>query len=220
MPSSSLQQFIWNLEDVERLQQAHDELNPDGRGRRALGHITRSGLVMLCAAWELYFEDLIKESADLIVTECQDPKSLPVSIKKKIVKEANAGKDELSALSLCNDGWGDVLKSAAEREVARLNTPKSEQLGVLAQHYLGVENISEAWSIGPDGINQIVSARGDVAHRGRNAEYIPIGDLDWYKNRIHYTVIETDDFVSCHIKDVLDLRRKPWRARRLPDFDL
>lgn len=82
MPSSSLQQFIWNLEDVERLQQAHNELNPDGRGRRALGHITRSGLVMLCAAWELYFEDLIKESAALIVTECQDPNSLPVSIKK------------------------------------------------------------------------------------------------------------------------------------------
>lgn len=220
MPSSALQQFIWNLEDVERLQQAHDDLNPDGRGRRALGHITRSGLVMLCAAWELYFEDMIKEATDVIVECCDDPNGLPVSIKKKLVKKATAGKDELSALALCNDGWGGVLKTASEREVERLNTPKSEQLGVLAQHYLGIQNISEAWSIGPDGVNEIVSARGDVAHRGRNAEYIPIGTLNWYKNRIHYTVIETDDFVSCHLKEILSLRRKPWRARRLPDVDL
>lgn len=220
MPSNSIRQFDWNLEDVSRLEQAHNDLSPDGRGRRALGHITRSGLVMLCAAWELYFEDLIKESVDTIVANCLDPHQLPVSVRKKLAKVAIAPSDDLSVLSLCNDGWGEVLKTAAEREVARLNTPKSEQVGILARHYLGIENISTAWSIGADGINEIVTARGDVAHRGRNAEYLPIGELQRYKNRIHYAVVETDDFVSCHLKNILGLRVKPWRARPLPDIDL
>lgn len=175
---------------------------------------------MLCAAWELYFEDLIKESVDMIVDRCQDPHNLPTTMRKKLAKEASAPPDELSVLSLCNDGWGEVLKEAAEREVARLNTPKSEQLGVLVRHYLGIENISTAWTIGADGINDIVTVRGDVAHRGRNADYLPIGTLESYKNRIHYSVVETDGYVSCHLKEILGLRTKPWRARSVPDVDL
>ena len=220
MPSSALYQFDWNLEDVQRLQTAHGELSPDGKGRRGLGHITRSGLVMLCAAWELYFEDLIKESVDVIVASTSDPHGLPKDVKKKLAKEANAGPDDLSVLALCNDGWGSVLKRAAEMEVARLNTPKSEQLGVLAQHYLGIDNISSAWSIGPDGLNEIVTERGNIAHRGRDAKYISIDTLDWYKNRIHYTVLETDDFVANHLKSISGLRKKPWRARSFPDAPL
>jgi hypothetical protein len=45
------------LTDVERIIVSHAQLNHKGLGRRGLGHITRSGILMLCAAWELYDVD-------------------------------------------------------------------------------------------------------------------------------------------------------------------
>jgi len=50
MPSTSFLKFETNmLTDVDRIISSHTQLNHDGRGRRGLGHITRSGVLMLCA---------------------------------------------------------------------------------------------------------------------------------------------------------------------------
>jgi hypothetical protein len=87
------------LQDVTRLEEAHQELNPGGQGRRALGHITRSALVMLCAAWELYIEDLIQEVVEIICENSESPDNLPADIKKKIVQ---GRLQELSATRLLN----------------------------------------------------------------------------------------------------------------------
>lgn len=220
MPSSAYQQLHWNLQDVSRLEDAHDALNPEGQGRRALGHITRSGLVMLCAGWELYFEDLVAESVEIITANCNNPAELPIDIRRSILKAANKPKHELSALALCGDGWKQIYKSAVSSEADKLNTPKSEQLGLLAKHYLGIENISTEWEIGADGVNEIVSARGEIAHRGRNAAYIPIWQLRQHKNRLLYTATETDNFVGEYLRDMLDLGTKPWRGKRLPEVEL
>lgn len=216
MPSSALQQFYWNLQDVTRLEEAHQELNPDGQGRRALGHITRSALVMLCAAWELYIEDLIQESARIICENSDSPDNLPVEIKKKIVQAIKSEKDELSILKLSGDGWKNIYLDSARKESEKLNTPKSEQVGILCKNFIGIENISASWTIGPDGINEIITKRGEVAHRGRDAEYITMASLQRFKNRVCYTAIENDNCISMHLKQVLALEKKPWRARQLP----
>lgn len=218
MPSTSLQAFDWNLGDVTRLEEAHEELNPDGQGRRALGHITRSALVMLCAAWELYFEDLIQEVVGVICDHTSDPAHLPVEVKKKIVQIAKADKDELGILHLAGDGWKKIYLDAAKRETQKLNTPKSEQLGILCKNFIGIENLSQEWTVGPDGINEIIVARGEIAHRGRDAKYITLNELLRYKNRIYFTALETDNFISNYLKEILDLRAKPWRNRALPNL--
>ncbi|MCF5263711.1 HEPN domain-containing protein [Pseudomonas syringae] len=215
MPSSALQQFDWNLLDVTRLEEAHQGLNPGGQGRRALGHITRSGLVMLCAAWELYIEDLIQEVVGIICENSASPDNLRVDIKKKIVQAIKSEKDELSVLKLSGEGWKVIYKDSARKESEKLNTPKSEQIGLLCKNFIGIENISTNWSIGPDGVNEIITRRGEVAHRGRDAEYITIASLQRFKNRLCYTAIENDNFISTYLKQTLDLRRKPWAARQL-----
>lgn len=216
MPSSALQQFDWNLQDVTRLEEAHQELNPDGQGRRALGHITRSALVMLCAAWELYIEDLIQEAVGIICENSDSPDNLPADIKKKIVQAIKSEKDELSILKLSGDGWKNIYIESARKESEKLNTPKSEQIGILCKNFIGIENISANWAIGPDGVNEIITKRGEVAHRGRDAEYITITSLQRFKNRLCYTAIETDNFISTYLKQTLGLGKKPWRARHLP----
>jgi hypothetical protein len=200
------------LQDVTRLEEAHQELNPGGQGRRALGHITRSALVMLCAAWELYIEDLIQEVVEIICENSESPDNLPADIKKKIVQAIKSEKDELAVLKLSGDGWKAIYTESARKEAKKLNTPKSEQIGILCKNFIGVENISANWAIGPDGVNEIISKRGEVAHRGRDAEYITIASLQCFKNRLCYTAIENDNFISTYLKQTLALRRKPWRA--------
>lgn len=216
MPSRSFYNFGWNLEDVERLEEAHNQLNPDGQGRRALGHITRSALVMLCAAWELYIEDLVIESTNYIIRNIERPEELPAPIKKQILKHLQKNKDELTMFSLAGDGWQQPYLDAVMHDTSKFNTPKSEPVGVLCRSYLGVENISSEWSIGPDGINEIMTQRGEIAHRGRDAQYIPIWRLVEYKNSINLTVIETDNFMTGYLKELVGANAQPWKRKAIP----
>jgi len=65
------------LDDVDRLIESHGQLNHDGMGRRGLGHITRSGVLMLCAAWELYLEEMLVESVRILIRRATSPNQLP-----------------------------------------------------------------------------------------------------------------------------------------------
>ncbi len=216
MPSQAFYNFGWNLEDVERLEEAHGQLSPDGQGRRALGHITRSALVMLCAAWELYFEDLIVECVEYIRRNISDPQQLPDVCKKHIINRLKKEKHELTMFSLAGDGWKKPYFDTATLDASKLNTPKSEQLGVLCKNYLGIENISSKWTRGPDGINEIIAQRGEIAHRGRDAAYITTNQLAEYKDSIYLTVIETDNYLARYLKKLVNASIQPWRRKTIP----
>ena len=69
MTSTARQTLERSLLDVDEIISGHVALTGGGRGRPAerLGQaITRSGVVLLCAAMEQYLEDLFKEAAPLI----------------------------------------------------------------------------------------------------------------------------------------------------------
>jgi hypothetical protein len=65
-------------------------------------------------------------------------------------------------------------------------------------------------SIGSNEIDEFVTVRGSIAHRGREAEYIRIQDLsERYKIDIEKVAIEIDNKVSDYIRDNTD-GKKPW----------
>ena len=66
MPSKAYIEFEKNIVDVDHLISTHAAMNNGGRGKKGLGHITRSGIVMLCATWELYIESLLCESLKIL----------------------------------------------------------------------------------------------------------------------------------------------------------
>ena len=70
---------------------------------RGLGHITRSGVLMLCAAWELYLEELLIESARVIVDRAASPDDLPEKVQKEIAKTVRDSKHELKPLQLAGE---------------------------------------------------------------------------------------------------------------------
>ncbi len=126
MPSVAFQKFERNmLDDVDRIIKSHKQLNHSGLGRRGLGHITRSGVLMLCAAWELYLEEIIIEAVNVLIERATSPTSLPQAVQKEIAKYVKESKHELKALELAGDGWKVTYHNHATQSLVGFNTPKS-----------------------------------------------------------------------------------------------
>ncbi|WP_197030545.1 HEPN domain-containing protein, partial [Halomonas sp. BC04] len=109
MPSASFRKFENNLLiDVDRIIDSHYHLNHDGGGKRGLGHITRSGVLMLCAAWELYIEEVLLEGVDYFTHQLDSPKGLPKPVQKEIARSVKEAKHDLKPLELAGEGWKDL----------------------------------------------------------------------------------------------------------------
>ncbi|HEY4809492.1 MAG TPA: HEPN domain-containing protein [Solirubrobacteraceae bacterium] len=68
MPSQSMAAFEENCGDVERLLDIHRELAGDGPGKKhGFEVLNKSAVVLMCAAWEAYCEDIAAEAIDHLV---------------------------------------------------------------------------------------------------------------------------------------------------------
>jgi hypothetical protein len=214
MPSCAFQKFENNLlQEVYNILDSHYRLNHVGKGRRGLGHITRSGVLMLCAAWELYLEELLLESVQILTERAEGPRDLPKKVYKEIAHHVRSVKDESKPLDMAGDGWKNVFESHAKNGIGGINTPKSTQIDPLFEKYLGLEELSSCWSYGKGDIDHFVSIRGDIAHRGRDAGYVHKGTLTRYKEVIYTSCIETDNHVADYIRDNPPSGNSPWYRR-------
>ncbi|WP_205407777.1 HEPN domain-containing protein [Thiohalospira halophila] len=200
------------LEDVDRLISSHGDLNHDGMGRRGLGHITRSGILTLCAAWELYLEEVLVESARFLIQRTDAPRDLPLPVQKELAKLVKEAKHELKPLELSGDGWELVYDHHATSSANSLNTPKSTRIDPLFERIIGIRGLSGVWSIGREQVDHFVRVRGDIAHRGRDAGYIRINDLEEYRAKIVSAVVDTDHAMADHIQKNSE-GGSPWRRR-------
>lgn len=213
MPSSALLKFQGNLlVDVDRIIHSHAILNHDGGGRRGLGHITRSGVFMLCAAWELYVEEVGLEIATLLAQRANAPSALPQRVQKTLAKFVREHKHDLKPLELAGAGWESVYVGHVREVLGGLNTPKAGPIEEIYERLLGWGSCGDHWSCGRNTINDFVKARGDIAHRGRDTDYVNIRVLRDYRTTIFRTVVEHDnaaaDFVQAN-----SVGNSPWRRR-------
>jgi len=218
MPSQALLTFEKDLiKDVELLIDTHEILNSSkytGRGRRHLGHVTRSGIVMLCAAWERYIELLAVESVRHISDKISSPELLPKTIKKHMALYAKNHKNELKPFLYAGDGWKSEIVEIVKERTDSMHTPKSCIVDKLFMDLAGVKKLSDNWSISSQRIDDFISQRGEIAHKGRDtANYIKIGHLKDQHNNIVCIVNETDNFMADHIQSIIG--RSPWRRRLL-----
>lgn len=216
MPSNALLKFENKmLVDVNRIVDSHGVLNHDGGGRRGLGHITRSGVLMLCASWELYVEELAIEIAQLLANRAHAPEQLPLGAQKELARFVKEHKHDLKPLELAGAGWEQVYTAHVTEVVSGLNTPKAGPINETYKKLLGWENPSQNWTKGKDFINDFVKVRGDIAHRGSDADYVRIGHLrDRYVGGIATTVIEHDN-AACNFINDNSVGGRPWRRRTL-----
>lgn len=210
MPSSAFSTFRYSLVDVDRLLESHETLKGTGQGKKGLGHVTRSGVVMLCAAWETYLEGVLVESVDYLTSRAESVDQLPLPVQKELASFVRNSKHQLKPLHLCGTGWKQVLGEHAQNLADALNTPKSANVDDLFKRLIGVPVLSDLWTVGATEIDSFVSVRGDIAHRGRYADYVQRRMLEEHNNNVYSAACDTDNGLSEYIKTLANGGRKPW----------
>lgn len=215
MPSKSYANFRDKLiPDVKKLIDLHSELSSGLRGRRYLGHITRSAVLILCASWESYVEDVIIETNRFMIDTLPNPQSFPDDVKKELAKHVKDAKHELRVLDLALDGWKNLLSGLIAQHCASLNTPKPTILKELFRQTLGISDVCSYWPGKDQFLKDFVSARGEMAHKGAAATYPTIEVTKNYYEEVVSIVKMVDNAIARHLKSSCSLGRVPWESVR------
>jgi len=210
MPSDAFSEYKKNLKDVHRLVLLHRRLSGNGQGRRGLGHLTRGGLLLLCAAWERYTETVLPVGAQKLSSLLPNYNALPTIPRQKAIDYANSNNNSWSVTCLNGPSWGIIYAESMMGRINNLHTPKYLNLKPLYQDFLAVPDIGSAWSLGTSIIDDFVTLRGEVAHRGGQSRYIKFKRLVKYERDITRYVRETDNYLSDHIRALNPARSRPW----------
>lgn len=219
MPSNSYYIFLDLLDDVDMLIATHQALKE--KNNKKLGHLTRSGVLMLCASWELYHEELVIECIKYLSTSILDATNLPKQVKKTISKHVEDDKNEIKAIELAGNGWKNVWHDYAKRETILLNTPKSVKLKLLYKRYLGINDVCKFWKrTSENEIDNFVSLRGEIAHKGKRASYVRMNMLKLYYDLIRNAVIDNDSEIAEKLKKITNNLDLPWDKTYLERTDV
>ncbi|WP_067149957.1 MAE_28990/MAE_18760 family HEPN-like nuclease [Pseudotamlana agarivorans] len=202
MPSKSYIDFLELLEDVDSLTDTHFHLSKGKVGRKKLGFLTRSAVVMLCAAWERYNENLLLESINIILNSNIQAKDLPITIKQNISEKVKLNKNNIYPIELADEGWRNLWLGFAINDTESLHTPNSDKLNLLFKRHLGILNYSTLWIGGSSvKIDNFIKVRGEIAHNGGKSKYVRISSLKKYIDLTTDNAIEIDFKISHLLKD-------------------
>lgn len=177
----SLADFTSNLTDFDRLVEIHTNEGGGGKGRKhRLEVLNKASIVLLTAFWEAFCEDTVSEAVAHLVAHAPDHKSLPLAMQKAIAAEVKKSLNELEPWTLSGDGWRQYLLARLEtikdaRDFA-WNSPKAGSVDDFFKDALAIARISDSWKYAKKvtpvwarkTLNDFVSLRGNIAHRGAN----------------------------------------------------
>lgn len=209
MPSQARLNFEkFLLRDVRELSDLHRQRFA-GRGRPQ-SFLTRSGIFLLCAAWELYCEDVIRESFLLILASTPEPLALPEHVRRTMATCIKNEKNELAPLRLAGDGWRGYLSDHIEVKLGQLNTPSASNVCELFKAAVAIDMtpILDPYS---QALRSFISKRGDIAHRGADAGHVSINDLQTDYDFICALVVELDNAIIEPLR--AHIGRRPWNRR-------
>ncbi len=171
--------------EVERLIEVHVRETGEGPGRRRpeIQVVSRAAVVFTCTYWEAFCEDLAAEALRHLAEHAKDASALPSGVKKTFKKILLGEKNELAIWSLADEGWREELRRRADWTVGgddwSLNTAKPVQVRDFFDQYVGIKDITMAWSwpgMSADSatrrLRDFVTLRGDIAHRGGPGESV------------------------------------------------
>ncbi|QDY83525.1 hypothetical protein FQU75_08930 [Paenibacillus polymyxa] len=213
MPSYSFGDYRRRTLDVQKLSDDYKTLKDIfySRGRVALDHLTRSGILMLCGAWETYIEDILREvAAHLASLEKID--ELPREVKSTIAQYVRNHKNVNKALELAESKWKTLyLNEIVEETISRFNTPKVKNIKDISKKLIGYEGILDCLiSEEIDLINEFVKYRGHIAHnvRDRSEQYLNVETLDKYMDEFQMVVSRIDNHLLTYVR--LYKTSRPW----------
>lgn len=211
MSSYAYRNYLKNKITVDRLIDTYDsELAKDHRrGRRSLDHLTRASLLFLCSAFEVYIEEVTKEAGKVICNGTRLPGELPRSVKKNISIYVKREKNDLSPI-LFFDDWKKYYCDIIFLETKSLNSPKMDNIELLFSHHIGFEFTQDDLHSYPySNIDDIIVARGEIAHNVFGEKYLTKVKLLEYYDTITSAVKDIDIKIYSHIPSIT--HKCPWR---------
>jgi hypothetical protein len=214
MPSKARQSFDANVQDIKNLLAFHALVGGQKKGRRyQLEVLNKSAIVLITAYWEAYCEDIAAEALAHIVTHAKSAHVLPTELKKQLAKELKNAQHELEVWKIADGGWktylSERLETLRQKRNHDLNTPKSDQIDKLFLNALGIASMSRFWtwrkmnsSKAAQKLDAYVSLRGNIAHRGKDAETVRKDQVVDYFGFIKRLAGKTGGTVNKHVRSI------------------
>lgn len=214
MSSQARAAFDENVKDINKLLELQAAEGGDQPGRRyGLEVLNKSAIVLITSFWESYCEDLAKEALEAIVQHALNADALPKEIKKVIAKTLKDDKNELAIWGISDDKWQTVLRANFSTLMAERNktfaTPKSFKVNHLFESAVGLSNISSNWrwekmtsNLAAKKLDEFVSKRGDIAHRGSSTSTVRKSEVEAYLNHVKKLAGKTGGTVKKHVKTI------------------
>lgn len=208
--------FTSNRADVDRLMQLHRDISGSAPGRKyGVAVLNKSAVVLLCAAWEAYCEDIVSEVVQHYVDHAPDANALPQVLRNRIATDLH--NDKMRMWTLAGDGWRNVLGARlADLKVERdrkLNTPKTSQIKALFADHAGYADITSRWywqgrtvESACDELDNFVALRGAIAHRVEADSAVRKTAVTKYTQFIGRLVQRIDSAMVAHAEGVTDQR--------------
>lgn len=145
--------FEWRWRDAKELPlpiEIHSALAGQTPGKKhGVEVLNKSGIVLMCAVWEAYCEDIAAEAVDHLIANAADAFALPKTLRKNIARELKNDLDESAVWKLADDGWKKHLstrtKAMTEERNRKLNTPKTSNIKDLFDTAIGLPDVPSAW---------------------------------------------------------------------------
>lgn len=210
MPSKSYKTFKTNIKQVDKLLSAYMENKPPTRGRKHLDHFTRAALMFLCLSWEVYIEEVSVEVVRIFTERISDPEQLPDIVKKELSKKVKASKHELEPINFAKDWKAYYIESTIDY-VGKLNTPKNGNVIEILNKFHGLGG-DEVKNNVPSlqRVNEIVRARGEIAHNVFAEDYLTKETVDDYYGVIIEIVREVEVLFWDYIPRIT-FSKRPWQ---------
>lgn len=205
--------------DVSHLLAIHETLSGTERGRRDLDVLNKSAIVLLCAFWEAYCEDLADDALHHLLSHSPNYSSIPKALQKRVAKELKGDPHELSPWKLAGDNWKAHLLSrlALLRSHRNFdwNNPRSANVDKLFDEVVGIDNVSSAWhwkhvdaQTNRKKLDDFVGLRGAIAHRGGPANYVKKFHVTRALMLIDRLIVCTDVYVFKQLRSMTGV--EPW----------
>lgn len=217
---SHLKNLIENFEEVEDLIEIHKKIAGESPGRKfGLKSLNKSCIILLCASWEFYVEDLLECSFNYLLTQStsHDQFSNKVLVRaSQILVDDN---DKRRVWELAGKGWKKVVSeyknSVLKQEIDFFHVPRPDNINDLFEKVLGINNITSNFfwdQMSNDKalyfLNEFVSLRGQISHKVKTEKKV------WKKDIIFYKIFLTKLALIMHnrVMEYLDFTTgsKPW----------
>lgn len=183
-PSVALGSFIALTGDVDNLLARH--ANADGKAGKPStdeAPLSRAAVLIMYAAWEVYFEESLIEAVDRIA-------SLSLSLLPQATKDYLKRYVGGDPWALAGDGWRDALREQVALKVRGasegghgVNDASPAVIISLQESILGTSPFADVrWNNQSpeqiqDRLDAFINLRGEIAHTGRTAKKIWHGEI-------------------------------------------